>query len=185
VKRTFILLPLNRHSLKEKTAYQSLESSDPWIVSSPLEFDALGVAMPLSPVETSYVAIQSTSPSSDDQHLLAPNSHSMTSWLNSLSSVFNYISPIDPSAEYILEMFSIDELTWDDNHHRSYFLPLFEEIQEDICSIFPTDVVYFSSSPMPSTSDDLDPVVNMVISSVGLLEHDISTLIEAVDIYPL
>jgi hypothetical protein len=30
-------------------AYQSLESSDPWIVPSPLEFDALGDAMPLSP----------------------------------------------------------------------------------------------------------------------------------------
>jgi hypothetical protein len=125
----FILLPLNRHSLKENMAYQSLESSDPQIVSSPLEFDALGVAMPLSPAETSYVAIQSTSPSSDDQQLLAPDSHSMPSWLNSLSSVFDYIFPIDPSAKSILEMLSVDELPWDDNHHRSSFLLLFEEIK--------------------------------------------------------
>jgi hypothetical protein len=35
--------------------YQSLESSDPWIVPSPLEFDALGVTVPLSLAETSYV----------------------------------------------------------------------------------------------------------------------------------
>jgi hypothetical protein len=30
-------------------------------------------------------------------------------------------------------------------------------------------------SPMTSTSDDLDPVANMVISSVGLLEPDLLT----------
>jgi hypothetical protein len=33
--------------------YQSLESSDPWIVPSPLEFDVLGDTVPLSPFETS------------------------------------------------------------------------------------------------------------------------------------
>jgi hypothetical protein len=44
------------------TAYQSLESFDPWIVPSPLEFDALGDTMPLSTAETSYVSIQSASP---------------------------------------------------------------------------------------------------------------------------
>jgi hypothetical protein len=48
------------------TVYQYLESSDPWIVHSPLEFDALSDTMPLSPAETSYVAIQSASPSSDE-----------------------------------------------------------------------------------------------------------------------
>jgi hypothetical protein len=48
------------------TDYQSLESYDPWIVSSPLEFDALGDIVPLSPAETSYISIQSASPSLDD-----------------------------------------------------------------------------------------------------------------------
>jgi hypothetical protein len=47
-------------------AYQSLESSDPWIVPSPMEFDVLGDTMPLSPAEATYVAIQSTSPSPDN-----------------------------------------------------------------------------------------------------------------------
>jgi hypothetical protein len=36
--------------------YQSSKSSDSWIVPRPLEFDALGDTMPLSPVETSYVS---------------------------------------------------------------------------------------------------------------------------------
>jgi hypothetical protein len=36
-------------------------------------------------------------------------------------------------------------------------------------------VNYVALSPMPSISDDLDPVVDMVISSVGILESDLLT----------
>jgi hypothetical protein len=156
------------------TTYQSLGSSDPWIVPHPLEFDALGDTMPLNPAETSYVSIQYASPSSDEQHLLAPDSSSMPSWLSSLSSMIDYISPFFPSDESIMEMLSMDELPRDDNHHRFSFLPPDEEIRANIQSISPPDVD-FPSSPMPSTSDDLDPIVNMVISSVGLLEPDLLT----------
>ena len=60
-------LPLTTHHIATinmilTTTYQSLESFDPWIVPSPLEFDALGDTMPLSTAETSYVSIQSASP---------------------------------------------------------------------------------------------------------------------------
>jgi hypothetical protein len=34
-----------------------------------------------------------------------------------------------------------------------------------------------------SVSSDLDPVVDMVISSIGILEPDLPTLIEVVDMY--
>jgi hypothetical protein len=71
--------------------YQSLESSNPWIVPSPLEFDVLGDTMPLSPAEAAYIAIQSASPSSNDSHSLAPDTYSVPSWLDSLSSVVDYI----------------------------------------------------------------------------------------------
>jgi hypothetical protein len=121
--------------------HQSLESSDPWIVPSPLEFDSLGDTMPLSPAEVEYDAIQSASPSPDDQHLLASNSYSLPSWLDSLSSTFDYILWIFPSDESIMEMLSIEEAPWDDNHHRSSFLPSLDEIEKDISSIFPTDIV--------------------------------------------
>jgi hypothetical protein len=97
--------------------YQSLESSDPWIVPSPLEFNALSDTMSLSPVEAAYVAIQSTSPSSNTSHSLAPDTYLVPSWLDSLSSVIDYISHIFPSDESIMEMLSNDNLTWDDNHH--------------------------------------------------------------------
>jgi hypothetical protein len=67
-------LPLTTHHIStvdmiSTTAYQSLESSNPWIVPSPLKFDVLGDTVPLSSDETSYVSIQSTSPSLDDQRL--------------------------------------------------------------------------------------------------------------------
>jgi hypothetical protein len=130
------------------TVYKSLESSDPWIVPSPLEFDALGDTMPLSPIETSYIAIQSTSPSSYDQHLLAPNSYSMPSWLNSLMSAFDYISQFFSSDEYIMEILSINDVPWDDFHYRSSFLTPLKEIQEDIHYVFPPDVVDFPQSPI-------------------------------------
>jgi hypothetical protein len=81
--------------------------------------------------------------------------------------------------ESIPEMLSIDKLPWDNNHHRSSFLPPLKKFT-DIHSISPPDVD-FSSSPMISTSDDLDPVVDMVISSVGLLEPDLLTPIATLD----
>ena len=40
-----------------------------------------------------------------------------------------------------MEMLSIEEAPWDDNHHRSSFLPILDEIEKDIHSIFPTDIV--------------------------------------------
>jgi hypothetical protein len=162
------------------TAYQSLESFDPWIVPSSLEFDALGDTKPIIPTETSYVSIQSTSPSSGDQHLLAPDSYLMPSWSNSLSSSFYYISPVFPSDESIREMMSIDELPRDDNHYQSSFLPPREEIRKDIHSIFSPDVD-FLLSPMTSTFDYLDLVVDMVISSVGILNHDLLTPVTALE----
>jgi hypothetical protein len=45
----------------------------------------------------------------------------------------------------------------------------------------PPHVNYVALSPMPSTSDDLDPIVDMVISSVGLLELDILTPVANLD----
>jgi hypothetical protein len=42
-------------------------------------------------------------------------------------------------------------------------------------------VNYVALSPMASTSDDLDPVVDMVISSIGLLEPDLLTPVATLD----
>jgi len=42
-------------------------------------------------------------------------------------------------------------------------------------------VNYVALFPMPSISDDLDPVVDMVISSVGILEPDLLTPVASLD----
>jgi hypothetical protein len=47
-----------------------------------------------------------------------------------------------------MEMLNIYEVPWDDNHHRSSFLPPLEEIQEDIHFIFPLYVVNFPQYPI-------------------------------------
>ena len=44
-------------------------------------------------------------------------------------------------------------------------------------------VNYVALSPMTSTPDDLDPVVDMVISLVGLLEPDLLTHVATLDMY--
>jgi hypothetical protein len=48
----------------------------------------------------------------------------------------------------------------------------------------PPHVNYVALSTMTSTSNDLDPVVDMVISSVGLLELDLLTPIVTLNICP-
>jgi hypothetical protein len=154
--------------------YQSLESSDPWIVPSPLEFDVLSDTMPLSLAEAAYVAIQSTSPSLNNPHLLEPDAYSVPSWLDSLSSAIDYISQIFPSDESIMEMLSIDDLPWDVNHHRSSFLPPLEEIHQDIHSVLPLDVTDALQSPI-LTQDTLSEgnmgnISTMIIIDISIKE---------------
>jgi hypothetical protein len=139
------LPPTSQHiamiNMISNMAYQSYESSDPWIVPTPLEFDALGDTMPLSHAKVAYDANQPPSPSPDDQQLLVSTAYSLSSWLDSLSSTFDYILRIFPSNESIMEMLSIKEVPWDDNHHCSYFLPSLDELEKDIHSIFLDGVV--------------------------------------------
>ena len=47
-----------------------------------------------------------------------------------------------------MEMLSIEEGPWDDNHHHSSFLPSLDDIEKDISSIFPSDIVEFPQSPI-------------------------------------
>jgi hypothetical protein len=49
-----------------------------------------------------------------------------------------------------MEMLSIEEAPWDENHHRSSFLRILYEIKEDISSIFPNDIVDSPQSPILS-----------------------------------
>jgi hypothetical protein len=121
--------------------HQSLKSYGPWIVLHPLEFDTLVDMMPLTPAEVEYNSIQSTSPSMDDQHMLASTSYSLPSFLDSLSSTFVYILHICPTDESIIKILIIEEAPCDKKHHHFSFIMSLDEIDKDISSIFPTDIV--------------------------------------------
>jgi hypothetical protein len=45
----------------------------------------------------------------------------------------------------------------------------------------PPHINYVALSPMDSTSDDLDPIVDMVISSIGLLDPELFTPVMTLD----
>jgi hypothetical protein len=47
-----------------------------------------------------------------------------------------------------MEMVRIEEVSWDDNHHHSSFLPSLDDIEEDISSIFPSDTIDSPQSPI-------------------------------------
>jgi hypothetical protein len=78
-------------------------SYDPWIVPDPGDYLLYGKKMPLSPVESTYQAIQSTTPSTPSRGDSSPN-------------LFHVIFPMD---EMIMSVMSMEDTPWDDGHHRS------------------------------------------------------------------
>jgi hypothetical protein len=76
-------------------------SSNPWIVPDPRDYTRFGDIMSLSPVESAYQAIHSTSPSILSLDELSPNP-------------FHVIFPTDE-----MIMFVMEETPWDDGHNHS------------------------------------------------------------------
>jgi hypothetical protein len=76
-------------------------SHDPWIVPDPGDHSHYGDAMPLSPVESAYQAIQSTMPSNPSLDELSPDP-------------FHVIFSTDEMIMSVME-----DTPWDDGHHRS------------------------------------------------------------------
>ena len=66
-----------------------------------------------------------------------------------------------------MEMLSIKEEPWDDNHHRSSFLPSLDEIEKYISSIFPSDI--FDSPQYPILTQD-----TIFEENLGNISHKIT-----------
>jgi hypothetical protein len=111
--------------------------SDPWTLPSPTsscegQFHA-GMAIPLSTMEIAYqVVLDSsidpdpiTSPMDEEDPILRPV------WATSLSCSNDFLDENFPSDEAILEAMNGSDRPWDDMHHRSYFLPSLERIEQD------------------------------------------------------
>ena len=82
-----------------------------------------------------------------------------------VSTLFRVISFPHDGRVVTVDQLSFIDLAWITSLNGSYMQTV---------SPLP-QVNYVALSPMVSTSDDLDPVVEMVISSVGLLELDLLT----------
>jgi hypothetical protein len=78
-------------------------SYDPWIVPDPSDYLRYGDQMPLSLVESTYQAIQSTTPSTPSLGDSSPD-------------LFHVIFPTD---EMIMSVMSMEDTPWDDGHHHS------------------------------------------------------------------
>ena len=119
---------------------------DPWIIPSESEIDSFGDVMPLSPYEIAYEAVQSfTDPSSTENDFM--NVVREESLFTSSSNLITF-SELVHSDEKIREILCVDDLPWEDLHHRSSFLPEDDHFENDFSSIFTTEYVKEPQNPM-------------------------------------
>lgn len=127
---------------------------DPWIVPSKSEIDSFGDAMPLSPYEIAYEAVQSfTDPSStkiDQMNVVREESlFASTSELITFPEVVS-------SDEQLCEFMCVDDLPWEDLHHRSSFLPADDRFENDFSLIFTAEYVKNAQTPMKHPDSELN-----------------------------
>ena len=76
------------------------------------------------PFEEMYQAIQSTSDTTINYHLLvALDMYQLPYWLEPPLPYLDFLLHTLPSDDSIMEVISLDEITWKDHHHRYSFLP--------------------------------------------------------------
>jgi hypothetical protein len=136
-------------------------SVDPWIVPDPGDHVRFSDVMPLSPVESTYQAIQSATLTTSSLEELSPNP-------------FCVIFPTDKMIMSIL-----DDTPWDNGHHRS-ILFLEQQTLENYQRIStPSTVVVISTVPQ-STRDvfaegnlsNISPMIPIDISvKLGIVEN--------------
>jgi hypothetical protein len=73
-----------------------------------------------------------------------------------------------------MEMLSIDEAPWDDNNHHSSFISSLDDIEKDISSIFPRDIVDCPQSPILTqdtiSEGNLGNISSTIIFDVSIKE---------------
>ena len=112
---------------------------DPWIILSKSEIDSFGDAMPLSPYEVAYQVVQSfTDTSSTKIDLMnvvrEEPLFTSTSELIAFPEVVSY-------DKKLREVLCVDDLPWDDLHHRSSFLPEDDHFENNFSSILTVEYV--------------------------------------------
>jgi len=127
---------------------------DPWIIPSESEIDSFGDAMPLSPYEIAYQAVQSFTNSFSAKSDLM-NVVSEESLFTSTSELMMFPELVQ-SDEQLREVLCVDDLPWDDLHHRSSFLPENDHFENDFSSIFTAEYVKEAQNPMKHPDSELN-----------------------------
>jgi hypothetical protein len=151
--------------------------SDPWTLPSlTLSIEGqlhAGMAMPLSTIEIAYQAILDSSadpdpvPSQTVEEDLVPR----PVWATLLSCSRDFLDENLPLDEAILEAMNFFEIPWDDMHHRSYFLPSLEKIEQDDFRSTLSEIV--DHAVVPLDTHDIYAEGNMVSIS-PTIQIDIS-----------
>jgi hypothetical protein len=111
--------------------HETPTSSDLWIIPKPGDYLRYGDQMPLRPVESTYQAIQFTTPSPP-------------SLGDSYPDLLHVVFPID---EMIMSVMSIEDTSWDDgNHHFILFLEQ-HTLESYQWILNPSTIVVISSVP--------------------------------------
>ena len=119
-----------------------------------LKIDSFGNTMPLSPYEISYEVMQSfADPCSTENDLM--NVVHEESLFTSTSDLTTF-SELVHSDEQIHEILCVDDLPWEDLHHRSLFLPENDHFENDFSSIFTTEYVKEPQNPMKHPDSELN-----------------------------
>jgi hypothetical protein len=134
---------LTRRSIPFCTSYFSDSWTLPSLTSSCEGQLHVGMAMPLSIAEIAYqVVLDSfvdpdpvTSPMDEEDPFLRPV------WATSLSCSHDCLDETLSSDEAIIETMNGYDKPWDDMHHRSYFIPDLERIEQDDFRFFFSEIV--------------------------------------------
>lgn len=107
------------------------------------ELDSFTSAMPLSPFEIAYQVVQSFSNplSTNNDPMNVINEESFSPSSSAITSIPDPFQQVFHTDESIHEFLSIDELPWDDLHHRLSFLPELDRFENNFSSIFLVDYV--------------------------------------------
>jgi len=108
--------------------------NDLWILPSPSTMmegtGHHGMSMPLSTVEATYSLFQQASADTDPNPSQELDSIPEPIWAQGSLADTDLLDLVFPSYEAIIEAMATLDKPWDDLHHRSYFLPELNRIEE-------------------------------------------------------
>ena len=110
--------------------------------------------MPLSPFELAYQAVQSFSDPSSTETDPVNGIHEES--LSISSSATTKFPDFVHTDEQICDFLSIDDLPWEDLHHRSSFLPELDHFEDDFTSIFTAEYVKEPQNPLQNPDSELN-----------------------------